>query len=65
MARKHYKLDEVLRSLLRKNGLYIDNVRKEIEVLKNQTDLGNGSWGKLDFLENYCGYRIYIVNRFS
>jgi hypothetical protein len=26
-----------------------------------QHDLGNGSWGKIDFLVNHCGYRQMFV----
>lgn len=30
-----------------------------IEVKRGATTVGNGSWGKIDFLCNYCGY-IYV-----
>lgn len=63
MARKQHRVDEVLRSLYHKNGVRISN--KEIEVLKDQNDLGNGSWGKIDFLCHYQGYSLYMVKRFS
>lgn len=32
-----------------------------INVLIGATDLGNGSWGKVDFLRRYCGYRQIFV----
>lgn len=32
-----------------------------INVLIGATDLGNGSWGKIDFLRRYCGYRQIFV----
>ena len=55
MARKNYSEDEVLRSLSKKNSININRVSKTLTV--NTTgDLGNGSWGKIDFLTNYCGY---------
>ena len=79
MARKH-KLDEVLRTLIQKNDIRIsknetiirilyDKVwdRKKGEYIDNprkKHDLGNGSWGKIDFLVNYHGYSIIQVNEF-
>lgn len=67
MARKHNE-DEVLYRLRKKQDLRITQ-NKEILVLgkngKNkQNDLGNGSWGKIDFLVNHCGYRQYFVKEF-
>lgn len=32
-----------------------------INVLIGVTDLGNGSWGKIDFLTKHCGYRQIFV----
>ena len=32
-----------------------------INVLIGATDLGNGSWGKVDFLRRYCGYKQIFV----
>lgn len=32
-----------------------------INILIGATDLGNGSWGKIDFLRRYCGYRQIFV----
>ena len=66
MARKHSE-DEVLRALRLKNDLKIEGNR--IEVLseystKRKNDLGNGSWGKIDFLVNYCGYYTVFVSAF-
>ena len=77
MARKHNE-DEVLRTLRSKNDVRI--VNGEIQVLKDKVynkktgqvetnpkkhfDLGNGSWGKIIFLVNYCGYRQIFVSEF-
>ena len=75
MARKH-KIDEVLRTLGRKNDIRIFSNR--IQILKDKIwtkdgaidnprkkhDLGNGSWGKIDFLTNYHGYYINYVEKF-
>jgi endo-1,4-beta-mannosidase len=69
MARKHYKEDEVLRSLSKKHDVKIDGYT--IYVLNGKSkrqpmshDLGNGSWGKIDYLVNYCGYSQYYINEF-
>lgn len=59
MARKQHNVDEVLRSLSKKNGCSISNERRTIEIRKHQTDLGNGSWGKIDFLQKRYGYTVY------
>lgn len=32
-----------------------------INVLLGATSLGNGSWGKIDFLTKHCGYRQIFV----
>lgn len=70
MARKNkYRVDEVLRSLSKKHDVRINGT--DILVLNGkskkkpkQHDLGNGSWGKIDYLVNYCGYRQYFVAEF-
>lgn len=77
MARKH-KMDEVLRTLGQKQDCRINNGQISIltdNVFDNKTgeskpnqkkkyDLGNGSWGKIDFLVHYCGYSKVFVNNF-
>ena len=79
MARKH-NLDEVLRTLARKNDIRVNSETKTIRILsdyvwnrktgkdiinpKKKFDLGNGSWGKIDFLINYCDFGLYHVNEF-
>ena len=53
MARKHTK-DEVLHSLKRKSDVLINNNSSVIQVLRpaKHNDLGNNSWGKIDYLKN-------------
>ena len=71
MARKQkHTLDGVLRSLSKKNDVRIDERLKTIEILepdaKNaKQDLGNGSWGKIDYLTNVHHYTAYQVRAFS
>lgn len=60
MARKHYDEASCIRSLSKKNSIRING--KRIEVLKDATNVGNSSWGKIDFLTKYCGYIcIFII----
>jgi len=59
MARKKHKLDEVLRTLSLKKDCRI--IGDTVYTLVDKTpfkanDLGNGSWGKIDFLVNHMGY---------
>lgn len=54
MARKYYDEASCVRSLSKKNSININGNR--IEILIGATDVGNGSWGKIDFLTKYCGY---------
>lgn len=68
MARKH-QLDEVLRSLGKKqdckiNGSSILVLNGKGKKHKKNHDLGNGSWGRIDYLVNYCGYTKYFVSEF-
>ncbi len=30
-------------------------------IEKDTTEVGNGSWGKIDYLCNYCGYYWFFV----
>lgn len=70
MTRKH-TMDEVVRSLSKKRDCKIDLKRQVIEILTKSekstptNDLGNGSWGKIDFLCNYKGFVKIFVTEFS
>lgn len=79
MARKH-SLDEVLRTLSKKADCRINTTTRTVYVLTDlvwsktlrkevinpakKFDLGNGSWGKIDYLRNYCGYTVCKVGEF-
>ena len=54
--------NEVLRSLAQKRDIKIEN--KNIFVLTFQQDLGNKSWGEIDFLTNYCNYHLQFIYKF-
>lgn len=34
-----------------------------IEIVKDSQYIGNGSWGKIDFLTHYCGYVRTTIDR--
>lgn len=57
MVRKH-QVEEVLKSLSKKQGVKVSEFNKTVTISKNYSDLGNGSWGKIDFLVNHKGYRM-------
>lgn len=78
MARKH-NVDEVLRSLSSKRDLKFDEgrrikiltdtvwdkqLKKDIRNPDKTFDLGNGSWGKIDFLTKYYDYFVVYVGSF-
>jgi len=71
MARKH-NVDEVLKSLKRKHDVQINLGSNVVQVLSGkdprhpkQDDLGNSSWGKIDFLTNYNGFVVVKVDKFD
>lgn len=57
MARKQHTMEEALKSLRKKTGCSVKD--GNIEIHKNHTDLGNGSWGKIDYLEKIHKFRVY------
>ena len=54
--KRAYDETSVIRSLSKKNSIRINTVNKVIEIAKNATDIGNGSWGKIDYLHKVHGY---------
>ncbi len=62
MSKRKRAYDEVgvVRQLNLKRGCNIDG--KTIEVDQNQTDLGNSSWGKIDYLIKAHGYKYDVVD---
>lgn len=61
MARKHHDEASCVRSLSKKNSICI--IGNCIEVLRDATDVGNGSYGKIDFLTKQCGYVCIFVTK--
>jgi hypothetical protein len=80
-TRKDYNVDEVLKSLQRKHDLFIDRSKQIIYILKNKVyspkegklienplkanDIGNGTWGKLDFLNKVCHWHLFYISNFN
>lgn len=62
MAKKHYDEVSVARSLSRKSSIRISPSFKQIEIKIGATDVGNGSWGKIDYLCHVHGYRVFFTN---
>lgn len=56
---KNYDEASVIRTLNKKTGCVIDSVNKVITIDRNADDLGNGSWGKIDYLVKVHKY-IYV-----
>ena len=60
------KHDEVsvLRSLSRNKEVSVNPINRTITVVKNAQSVGNGTWGKIDYLVHYCGYtQGFTINK--
>ena len=60
--RKDYDEASVIRIIERKGSVAVYPDNKVIEVSKTATDVGNGTWGKIDYLQNVHGYSVLMVN---
>ena len=67
MANKTYSEDYCVRSLSKKNSVRISrsNNTKFIEILKDSTDIGLKSLGKIDYLCTAHGYHAIFVKGFA
>lgn len=54
--KKSYDEASVIRSLSKKSSININRYNRTIEIVKYNTDVGNGSWGKIDYLCKVHGY---------
>lgn len=59
--KKSYDEASVIRSLSKKNSIHINRSNMTIEIVKGNTELGNGSWGKIDYLRKIHGYVCVFV----
>lgn len=66
MAKKKvYDEVSVVRALSKKASIYVNTVDKRIDIVKNNTELGNGSWGKIDYLIHVHDYVPVFVTSIS
>ena len=63
MARKGYDENKVVRVLNKNFSVNVDSVNKTIETIKDSSTIGNGTFGKIDFLVHYKGYTHIYVDR--
>lgn len=62
MKKKNYDEVSVIRSITKKADVSVDYVNKIIQVKEDSNEVGNGTWGKIDYLCHYCGY-IYVKSK--
>lgn len=53
---------KVLRSLGRNKEVSVNTVNKTVTVNRDAQTVGNGTWGKIDYLVHYCGYTQIFTN---
>lgn len=58
---KNYDEASVVCSLTKKASIRINAVNKTIEVVRDSADVGNSSWGKIDYLCKVHGYVYSFV----
>lgn len=54
-----------VRSLKKNRDVNVNEGNKSISVKKDSPLVGNGTYGKIDFLVHYCGYVMYFTNEKS
>lgn len=63
MSKKEYTEQSVVRDLNRFKTVDINHNSKTIYVIKDNSGLGNGSWGKISYLVKVHGYKqCYVTN---
>lgn len=67
MSKKHYDEVSIVRALSRKSSIRITTSGgyNYIQIIKSATDIGNGSWGKIDYLTHVHGYIPVRVTAFD
>lgn len=58
---KKYDEASVIASLSKKASIRINSVQKTIDVVRDSADVGNGSWGKIDYLCKVHGFHYVFV----
>lgn len=66
MAKKiAYDETSVVRSLSKKGSIQINTGSKTVKVVKDNTEVGNSSWGKIDYLRKVHGYVVIFTTKLS
>lgn len=66
MSKKRtYDEASVIRSISKKNSVQVNAIGHVVEVVKNSTDVGNGTWGKIDYLRKVHGYVVVFTIKLS
>ena len=60
---RNYDETKCVNAINRKPSVQVTLADKLIEVVKESPDVGNSTWGKIDYLCNYCGYRYIMVSK--
>ena len=63
--KRNYDEASVINSISKKNSVQVNTVDHIIEIIKNSTDVGNGTWGKIDYLCKVHGYVISFTTKLS
>lgn len=63
MSKRNYDEASVVRVLSKKKDIRINGINRTIEVVKNSSEVGNGSWGKIDYLRKVHGYVQLFVKQ--
>lgn len=66
MSRKRfYDEASVIKAISKKNSINVtkSGTLKVIEIVKNSTDVGCGTWGKIDYLTKVHGYVVCFVTK--
>ena len=56
-----YNEVDAIKALNKKNGISINKVGKAITIDKTNNNLGNSSWGKIDYLTKIHGYVVIFT----
>ena len=56
-----YNEADAIKALNKKNGISINKVGKAITIDKTNNNLGNSSWGKIDYLTKVHGYVVIFA----
>lgn len=61
MGTKNYDEVSVLRIIEQNSAIVVHPMARCIDIVK-EANIGNGTWGKIDFLCNYCGWKKKLIS---